>query len=88
VGDRDPELSGPRRERLRREREMVRIHAVLAGVVFIILFQFLLLMVAVDGILGGGAGRVLPTALASGLSFAAACWLIGTLLAGRAGGAR
>ena len=84
MGDRDSQLS----ERFRREREMIRIHAVLAGVIFIILFQFLLLMVAVDGALGAGGSRLLPTALASGLCFAGACWLIGTLAARRAEGPR
>jgi hypothetical protein len=88
VGHGDPELSGPRGERQRREREMVRIHAVLAGVIVLILFQFLLLMVAVDGALGAGGSRIFPTAAASVLCFAGSCWLIGMLAARRPGAPR
>jgi hypothetical protein len=86
VGDRPPGVIDPRRERFRREREMVRVHAVMAGVVFVILFQFLLLMVAIDGHLGAGADRIVPTAIVSMLSFGAVCWLIRAIVVRRAGG--
>ena len=81
MGDRHPGLSDSRRERFRRERELVRVHAVMASVVVVILFQFLLLMVAVEGHLGAGGARVVPTALASVLCFAAVCWLIRAIVA-------
>ena len=49
----------------------------LASLVFV---QFLLLTVALQGYLRGHGGMALPTALASGVCFAAACWLIRYLL--------
>lgn len=67
---------------------MVRVHAVMAGVVLVILFQFLLLMVAVEGFLGAGGARVVPTALASVLCFGAVCWLIRAIVARPSGDSR
>ena len=84
MGDGDSRL----RNRFRRERDLVRVHAVMAGAVLVILFQFLLLMVAIDGHLGGLADRTVPTALVSLLCFASVCWLIRAIVARPTGDSR
>ena len=65
-----------RRARAARERDMTRIHAVMVCVIMLILVQFLLLMVAVDGYMANHPEILIPSALASGVCFFAACWLI------------
>ena len=55
---------------------MTRIHAVMVCVIMLILIQFLLLMVAVDGYMADHADILTPSAVASGVCFFAACWLI------------
>lgn len=75
-------------DRLRRERDLVRVHAVMAGVVLVVLFQFLLLMVAVEGVLGTAGGRALPTALASLFCFGSVCWLIRAIVRRPSGDSR
>jgi hypothetical protein len=79
VGGPDDLLSPARRERARRERDLTRIHAVLACLMLLILLQFLLFMVGMDGWLGGRASRLAPTAGVSALCFAGACLLVGAL---------
>lgn len=76
MGERDDGLSPERAERVRRERELTRIHAVLACLLLAILLQFLLFMVGMEGWLAGKMARVGPTAAASALCFAAACLLV------------
>jgi hypothetical protein len=55
---------------------MSLIYTVMACLVSLIFVQLLLLTVALEGYLGGRGAMALPTALVSGLCFAAACWLI------------
>lgn len=57
-------------------QEMTRIHTVMICLMILIAIQFLLLMVAVDGFLGGRREILVPAAAASGLCFGGACWLI------------
>lgn len=83
MGERDGELlSAERGERARRERELARIHLVLACLLLLILIQFLLFMVGMDAWLGGRAKPLGPTAAASALCFAGAC-LLARALSGR-----
>ena len=82
---RGPSMSTAERQlRAARTRQMALIYTVMVCLVSLIAVQFLLLTVALEGYLGGRAGIVSPTALVSGLCFAAACWLIRyILLSGR-----
>ncbi len=70
MGGRDP---GVRRGR---EGEMTVIYAVMGSILLLIVVQFLLLVVAVEGFLGGRPGLLAPAAAGSGLCFAGACWLV------------
>ena len=79
MGDRDRGLSDSRRQRAERQQRMTMIHAVLACLVFLILIQFLLLMVAVDAFLGARPGLLVPALAASGLCFSGSCWLVRNL---------
>jgi len=75
VGDRPGPMTG-RRVHAERARQMTLIYAVMLCLMILIVIQFLLLMVAVDGFMGGRGDILLPAAGASGLCFLAACWLI------------
>jgi hypothetical protein len=55
---------------------MTAIYAVMVSIMLLIILQFLLLMVAVEGFLGGRRAILLPAAFGSGSCFVAACWLI------------
>jgi hypothetical protein len=55
---------------------MSLIYTVMACLVSLLFLQFLLLTVALESYLGGRGEMGLPTALASGVCFAAAGWLI------------
>jgi hypothetical protein len=55
---------------------MSLIYTVMICLVSLIFVQLLLLTIALEGYLGGRGVMALPTALVSGLCFAAACWLI------------
>ncbi|MBM3224140.1 MAG: hypothetical protein FJZ47_10090 [Candidatus Tectomicrobia bacterium] len=63
-------------ERQQRTQQMALIYTVMICLVSLIFVQFLLLTVALEGYLSGRGSIALPTALASGLCWAAACWLI------------
>lgn len=76
MGGRDDGLSPERAERSRRMRELTRIHAVLGSLLLLIVLQFLLLMVGMEGWLAGKMSRVGPTAAVSALCFAGACLLV------------
>ena len=77
-------MTPERQLRAERAQQMTLIYTVMVCLVSLIAVQFLLLTVALEGYLGGRAGVVSPTALVSGLCFAAACWLIRyILLSGR-----
>jgi hypothetical protein len=83
MGDRQS-LAQVRQLRAQRARSMSLIYTVMVCLVSLIFIQLLLLTVALEGYLGGRGTMALPTALASGLCFAAACWLIRyVLLRGR-----
>ena len=77
MGGRDPEVTRARREQAERARGMTAIYAVMASIILLIVIQSLLLMVAVEGFMAGRGAVLLPSALGSGLCFAASCWLIG-----------
>jgi len=59
---------------------MSLIYTVMVCLASLVFVQFLLLTVALEGYLSGRGGVALPTALASGLCCAAACWLIRYIL--------
>ncbi len=80
MGDRDVPLKTARRLQAVRAQQMTLIYAVMVCLFLLILLQFLLLMVAVEGFLGGRWEILLPATLASGLCFGGACWLIGYVL--------
>jgi hypothetical protein len=77
VGGRDPEVTRVRRKQAERARGMTAIYAVMISISLLIAIQFLLLMVSVEGFMGGRGGVLVPAALGSGLCFAGSCWLIG-----------
>ncbi len=80
MGDRDDTVKTARRLQAVRTQQMTLIYAVMVCLFLLILLQFLLLMVAVEGFLGGRWAVLLPATLASGLCFGGACWLIGYVL--------
>ncbi len=73
-------MTAERQLRAERTQQMALIYTVMVCLVSLIVVQFLLLTVALEGYLGGRAGVVSPTALVSGLCFVAACWLIRYIL--------
>jgi hypothetical protein len=74
---RGPYLMTPERQlRAQRAHQMTLIYTVMACLVSVIFLQFLLLTVAWEAYLGRSQGVVSPTALASGMCFVAACWLL------------
>jgi len=87
VGGRDPEVTRVRREQAERARGMTAIYAVMISISLLIAIQFLLLMVAVEGFMGGRGGVLVPAALGSGICFAGSCWLIGYIARPREGAA-
>ena len=59
-----------------RNQQITLIYAVMTCVLVLLVIQFLLLMVAVDGFMGGTRDALGPAALASGLCFAGALALV------------
>ena len=59
-----------------RTREMASIYAVMIAVILLILLQFLLLMVALEGYAAGHWGILGPAAGGSFACFAGSCWLV------------
>lgn len=80
MGDRHEPVRWSRRLRAQRAQQMTVIYAVMTCLVLLIVIQFLLLMVAVEGFQGGRAGVLIPATAASGVCFAAACWVIRYIL--------
>jgi hypothetical protein len=76
MGDRHSLLTPMRQRRAQRAQHMSLLYTVLVCLASLVGVQFLLLTVALEGYLGASGGVALPTALASGLCFAAVCWLI------------
>ena len=70
MGDRDLVLKAAR------AKSMTLIYTVMACLFALILIQFLLLMVGIDGYLGDNRSILLPAALGSGVCFAGGCMLI------------
>ena len=66
-----------RRKRQERTRGMTSVYTVMVSIVVLLLLQFLLLMVGVEGYLGGRRGLLVPSWMGSGACFLMACWLIG-----------
>jgi hypothetical protein len=75
-----------RRKRQERSRGMTAVYTVMVSMVVLLLLQFLLLMVAVDGYLGGRRALLVPSCLGSGACCVTACWLIGQASRRRAQG--
>ena len=70
-------LMTPERQlRAQRAQQMSLIYTVMVCLASLVCVQFLLLTVALEGYLGGQGAVALPTALASGLCFAAVGWLM------------
>jgi hypothetical protein len=62
--------------RARRTQRITLVYAVMTCLAILVVLQFLLLNVAVEGYLGGHRELLWPCTLASGLCFAVACGLI------------
>lgn len=73
MGDRDHLIA---REHARRGRDMNVIYAVMACLLFLLVLQFLMLMVSIEAFLAGRHSIATAGTLASGACFAGACWLI------------
>lgn len=73
-------MTSERQLRAERARQMTLIHTVMVCLASLLCVQFLLLTVALEGYLGSRSGLVSPTALVSGLCFAAAWWLLRSIL--------
>jgi len=80
MGDWQTVVTPARQRRAQRAQQMSLIYTVMVCLASLVFVQFLLLTVALEGYLRGHDGMALPTALASGVCFAAACWLIRYLL--------
>lgn len=76
MGDRQSLVTPARQQRAQRAQQMSLIYTVMVCLASLVCVQFLLLTVALEGYLGGQGAVALPTAVASGLCFAAVCWLI------------
>ena len=76
MGDGIPEVIPTRRLRAARSRGMTAVYAVMVSIMILILFQFLLLMVALEDFVSGNRTVLAGAAIGSGSCFAAACWLI------------
>lgn len=76
MGDGDPALSPGRRMRAGRERNLHALYGVMAALLILVALQFLLLMVGVESWMGGRPGILGAAAGASGICFAASCWLL------------
>ncbi len=79
MGDRDHVLIAARQAAASREKSLTLIYAVMACLVVLILFQFLLLMVSLEEYLAGGGEVLFPAAIGSGVCFVGSCLLIGGL---------
>lgn len=85
MGNGPSTVRSARRQQAERSNDMTLIHAVMVCIILLILIQFLLLMVAVEGLQGGRNAILLPAAAGSGLCFLASCWLIRYVAVRRAG---
>jgi len=72
MGDRDQGMTTTAASR----RDMTVIYAVMACVLFLLVIQFLMMMVSIDGFMAGSSRVVVPAAIGSGACFVAACCLI------------
>ena len=80
MGDRDRSLTEHHGagggEHSRRNRELTVIYAVMACLLFLLVIQFLMLMVSIESFLAGNRSVAAAAALGSGGCFVGACWLI------------
>lgn len=79
MGGRDAVLTAARQAAAHREKSMTLIYAVMACLGVLILLQFLLLMVSLEGFLAGKGEVLLPAATGSGFCFGGACLMIRSL---------
>ena len=66
-----------------RNQSLTIIYAVMACLLFLLVVQFVMLMVSIDAFLGGHSRIVVPAAVGSGACFAGACWLMRFMAAAR-----
>ena len=66
--------------RRRRSQEITRIYAVMTCLAIVVVLQLVLLLIGVESFLRGDKESLMPAALASGMCFATASWLIGYIL--------
>ena len=76
MGYRQNLMTPERQLRAQRAQQMSLIYTVMVCMVSLIFVQFLMLTVALEGYLGRRIEVALPTALVSGLFYAAAYWLL------------
>jgi hypothetical protein len=66
--------------RRRSAQEMTRVYAVMTCLVFVVVAQFVLLLVSVEGLQRGELGIVIPATIASGFCLGISGWLIRYIL--------
>jgi hypothetical protein len=66
--------------RKRKAQEITLVYAVMTCLLFVVVAQFVLLLVSVEGFARGQRDVLLPATLASGACFAGATWLIRYIL--------
>lgn len=76
MGHGNGQMTSARQEQAQRARELTAIYAVMCCLLFLLVIQFVLLMVGLEGFMAGHERVLLPAAAGSGICFAAACWLI------------
>lgn len=69
--------------RTHRSQQIALVHAVMLCVLILVFVQFLLLTAALEGYLARRPVVLLPAGVASGVCFAATCWLVRTLASAR-----
>ena len=69
-------MTRARAQQAERTQGMTAVYGVMVSITLLVVIQFLLLMVAVEGFMGGRGTVLIPSAAGSGLCFAASCWLI------------
>ena len=80
MGHQQSLMTPERQLRAQRAQQMSLIYTVMVCLAILVFVQFLLLTVALEGYLGGRAEVALPTAVVSGLCYAAAYWLLRYIL--------
>ena len=77
-------MNGSSRRRSERSQELASVHAILCGLLLVLLLQFLLLAISVEGFMAGKRLHLAAASAGSLVCFAGACGLIRYLFSGAA----